>query len=122
MLYIVHFIVPSFLYMLSIVPYIVSALLYMLSIVQYMMSSLLYTRDDQNFLGPLYFGLPGNENLTITFEYISLLGNALVLSLFKLSYPFKIEGLFLVPEVLVYCLYDALIASILCTTKMGFQF
>ena len=26
------------------------------------------------------------------------------------------------PQVLVYCLYDAFIASILCTTKIGFQF
>ena len=43
-------------------------------------------------------------------------------SLFELSNPFKIEGLFLVPQVLVYCLNDAFIASILCTTKMGFQF
>ena len=68
-LYIVHFIVPLFLYMLSIVHYIMSALLYMLFIVHYMMSSLLYTRDDQNVLDPLYFELPGNEKLTITFEY-----------------------------------------------------
>ena len=29
---------------------------------------------------------------------------------------------FLVPKVLVHCLYDAFSASILCTTKMGFQF
>ena len=27
------------------------------------------TRNDQTILGPLYFGLPGNENLTITFQY-----------------------------------------------------
>ena len=36
--------------------------------------------------------------------------------------PFKIEGLFMVPLLLFYCLYDAFIASILCTMKMGFQF
>ena len=40
----------------------------------------------------------------------------------ELCYPFKIEGLWLVHQVLVCCLYDALIASILWTTKMGFQF
>ena len=34
---------------------------------------------------PLFFRLSDNENLTITFQ-----------SLLKLSYPFKIEGLFLV--------------------------
>ena len=27
------------------------------------------TSDDQKVLGPLYFWLPGNENLTITFHY-----------------------------------------------------
>ena len=31
------------------------------------------------------------------------------------SYPFKIEGLFLVPQALDYCLYDVIMASILCT-------
>ena len=81
----------------------------------------MYTRIKN--LCPLYVGLPGDENLTITFQYIfSLQGNALSPSLFQLSYPFKIEGIFLVPQVLVYCLYDAFIASILCTTKLGFQF
>ena len=78
--------------------------------------------DDQKVHGPLYFGLPRNEHLTITFNIISLQGNAPSQSLFELSYPFKIEGLFLVPEVLIYCLYDSFIASILCTKKMGFQF
>ena len=29
----------------------------------------LHTRDDQKVLGPLYFPLPGNETLTITFQY-----------------------------------------------------
>ena len=55
-------------------------------------------------LRPLYFGLQGNKNLTIT-----------------LKSTFKIEGLSC-PQALVYWLYDALIAFILCTTKMGFQF
>ena len=27
-----------------------------------------HTRDDQKVLGPLYFDLPGNEHLTITFQ------------------------------------------------------
>ena len=52
---------------------------------------------------------------------ISLQDNALSQSLFELSYPFEIV-LFLFPQVLVYYLYDAFIASILCTKKMGFQF
>ena len=56
------------------------------------------------------------------FNLVSLQGNALNPSLIELSYPFKIEGLFLVPQILVYCLYDAFIASILCTTNLGFQF
>ena len=49
-------------------------------------------------------------------------GNALSPSLFEISYPFKIGGLLLVPQVLVYCFYDAFTASILCTTKLVFQF
>ena len=51
------------------------------------------TRDDQKLLSPLYFGLPGNENFAITVQ-----GNAISPSLFELSYPFKIEGLFEVPK------------------------
>ena len=58
----------------------------------------------------------------LLFSIISIQGNALLSpSLFELSYPFKID-LFRVPQVLVYCLYDAFIASIVCTTKMRFQF
>ena len=76
-------------------------------------------RNVQKILGSVYFGLPGNKNLL---NIITHQGNALSVSLFELSYLFKIEGLFLVPQVLIYCLYDAFIASILCTTKMGFQF
>ena len=52
----------------------------------------------------------------------NLQGNALSPSLFEISYAFKLGGLFLVPQVLVYCLHDAFIASILCTTKLVFQF
>ena len=52
----------------------------------------------------------------------NLQGNALSPSLFEISYPFKIGGLLLVPQVLVYCFYDAFTASILCTTKLVFQF
>ena len=73
----------------------------------------IYTRDDQKVL---------QDTRPILFNIISIQDNALSLSLFELFYPFKMEGLFLVPRVLVYCLYDAFIASILCTTKMGFQF
>ena len=58
----------------------------------------------------------------LLFNIISLQGNALRSSLFQLFYPVKIEGLFLLPQVLFSCLYDTFIASILCTTKMGFQF
>ena len=76
----------------------------------------------KKFSGPLYFRLPGNENLPITLPYNPLQGNALSLSLLGLSYPFKTESIFLVPLILVYCLYDPCVASILCTTKMGFQF
>ena len=32
-------------------------------------AKLLYMRDYQIVLGPFYFGLAGNENLTITFQY-----------------------------------------------------
>ena len=60
------------------------------------------TRDDQKVLCPLYFGLPGNENLLLLFNIISLQGNALSPSLFQLSLTFKIAGLFLNCQVLVY--------------------
>ena len=43
----------------------------------------------------LYFGPPGNETFTITFNIIFLQGNAHCPSLFELSCPFKIEGFFL---------------------------
>ena len=56
------------------------------------------------------------------FNIISRQGNAFSPSLFELSYLFKIRGLFLVPQVLVYWLYDTLIASPPCATKMGFLF
>ena len=56
------------------------------------------------------------------FNIISLQGNSRSPFLLKFSYPFEIEGLFLVPQGLVYFLYYAFIASILCTKKMEFQF
>ena len=49
----------------------------------------MHTRQDQNVLSPLYFRLPGNEILTITFNIMSLQGNVLSQSLFELSWPFK---------------------------------
>ena len=45
--------------------------------------------------------------------------------LFELAYPFQIEVFFPGPPplpVLVHCLYDAFIASKLCSTRVGFQF
>ena len=76
----------------------------------------------KQFSPPCTSGYQGIKIWSLLFNLISLQGNALSPSLLELSYPFKIEGLFLVHQVLVYCLYDALIASILWTTKMGFQF
>ena len=71
---------------------------------------------------PCTSGYQGMKIWPLLFNIISLQGNALSPSLFELSYPFKIEGIFLVPQLLVYCLYDAFIASIVCTTKIEFQF
>ena len=76
----------------------------------------------KKFLAPCTSGYQGMKFWPLLFNIISLQGNALSPSPFELSYPFKIRGLFLVPQVLVYCLYGAFIASILCSTKMGFQF
>ena len=42
--------------------------------------------------------------------------------LFELAYPFQIEVLFLVLQILVHCRYDAFIAPKLCFTKVIFQF
>ena len=81
-----------------------------------------HTRDDQKVLTPLYFGLPGNENLTITFQYNLPLNNALSPSLLKLSYPFKIhvEGIFLAPK---YSFTASMTPSLLpYCMGMGFQF
>ena len=58
----------------------------------------------------------------LLFNIISLQGNALNPSLFKLFYPFKIEGPFSGPLSNVYGLYVDFIASIPYTMKMGFQF
>ena len=78
----------------------------------------------KTFLTPCNSGFQGMKIWSLIFNIISLQCNALSPSLFELSHPFKIEGVFLVPQVqvLVYWLYDAFIASILYTTKMGFQF
>ena len=43
-------------------------------------------------------GHPKDVTTDDNFNIISLQGNALSPSMFKLSYPFKIEGLFLVPK------------------------
>ena len=80
-----------------------------------------HMRDDQKIICPLYFGLPGNKNLTISFQYNLYSRQCISLTLFESSYLFKI-GPFLVHQILVYCLYDAFIASILCTTNMDFIF
>ena len=55
----------------------------------------------------------------LLFNIISLQCNALSPSQFKLSDPFNIEGLFLVPQILVYCLYDAFIAHDDCISVFG---
>ena len=51
---------------------------------QYLLKKLklLYKRDDQKVFSPIYFGLPGNEKLTSTFQYNLP------------SCPFKIEGFY----------------------------
>ena len=73
----------------------------------------------KKFSTPCTSGYQGMKNMVNTF---SKQGSALSPSLFEHSYPFKIERLILVPQVLIYCLFDTLIVSIQCTTKMGFQF
>ena len=64
----------------------------------------------------------GMKLWSLLFNIIPLQGNALSSSLFDLAYPFQKEVFFLVPQVLVHCLYDAFIASKLCSMKVGFQF
>ena len=71
---------------------------------------------------PCSLGYLGMNVWPLLFNIVYPQRNALSPSLFEICYPFKIDGPFLVPQVLVYCLYDAFIASILCTTKIGFQF
>ena len=81
-----------------------------------------YTRCDQKVLGPSASEYQGIEIWPLLFNIIPLQGNALCPSLFELAYPFQIEVFFLVLQVLVHYLYDAFIASKLCSTKVGFQF
>ena len=85
-------------------------------------------KECQNLRGTIYkFSAPCTSGyqrmkiwpLDLLFNIISIQGNALSPSLFEFSYPFKIEGFFLY---WFYCLYDAFIASILCTMKKKFQF
>ena len=76
----------------------------------------------KKFLAPCTLGYQGMKIWPLLLNIISLQGNALSPFLFELSYLFKIEGLFLVLPLLVYCIYGAFIASILCITKMVFQF
>ena len=77
----------------------------------------------KKFLAPCTLVYKGMKIWPLLFNVIFHQGNALRPSLFELNlYPFKIEGIYLVPKVLDYCLYDDLIDFILLTTKMGFQF
>ena len=76
----------------------------------------------KKFLAPCTSSYQEMKIWPLFFNIIYLQGNVLNPSLFELCYPLKIEDLFLIPQVLIYCLYDTFIASKLWTTKMGFQF
>ena len=65
----------------------------------------------KKFSVPCTLSYQGMKIRPLLFNIISLQGNALSPSLFELSYPFKKQGIFLVPQVLVYCLNDAFIAT-----------
>ena len=58
----------------------------------------------KKFLAPWTSGYQGMKIWSLIFNIISLQCNALRPSLFELSYPFKIEGLFLVSQVFIYCI------------------
>ena len=60
----------------------------------------------KKFSAPCTSGYKGMKILPLLFKKISLQGNAHSPSLLELSYPFKIDGPFLVPQVLAYCFYD----------------
>ena len=63
----------------------------------------------------------GRNSLTLFFNIISLHLDALSPSLFQFAYPFKIEVFILVPQVLIYCIYDTFIASEITYTKASFE-
>ena len=63
----------------------------------------------KKFSAPCTLGYQGIKIWSLLFKNISLQGNALSPPLFQLSYPFKIEGLFPVPQVFVCCLCDIFI-------------
>ena len=77
-----------------------------------------YMRDDKKVLGPLYFGLRENENLTITFQYNLPSKPISVHAFLSLQKRRPFPG---PPSTRLLPLWS-LIASILCSTKMGFQF
>ena len=80
------------------------------------------TRSVKKVLGLMYFGTyPGMNSLPLLFNIISLHLDALSPSLFQFAYPFKIEVFILVPQVLIYCIYDTFIASEIPTMKVSFQ-
>ena len=76
----------------------------------------------KNFLAQSASDYQGMKMWSLIVNIIPFQGTALSPSLFELAYPFQIEVFLLVPQVLVHCLYDAFIASKLCSTKVGFQF
>ena len=64
----------------------------------------------KKFLTPCTSGYQGVKIWPLLFNIITLQDNALSPSLFELSYPFKIEGLFLVPK---YSFTDSMTPSLL---------
>ena len=67
----------------------------------------------KKFSDPSASDYQGLKICSLLFNIIPLQGNANVLSPspFGLAYPFQIDVFFLVPQVLIHCLYDAFIAS-----------
>ena len=62
------------------------------------------------------------KSLPLFFNKVSLHLDAHSPSLFQFAYPFKIEVFVLVPQVLIFCIYDTFIASEIPTTKVSLAF
>ena len=75
----------------------------------------------RNFSAQVLCEWPRVEFVPLFLNIVSLCLDVVSPTLFQFAYPFKMEAIFLVPQVLVNSIYDTFIASKIPTTKDSFQ-